>query len=171
MRWFRAAFAEYVDEMGKTLGCEFDVDTAKLGVVFVRWLEAIRYHRPREAALRRDFFDFAASLMMRELVVNMPVRASNKPKASAPEAAAFWPEGYVCTMFSLSVHAAVVEQEFHARPELSQTLEETSFWWTYRENAMEDPRTAAGFFQLMLGHVPNWTMPDFFQPKASARLT
>nr|WP_272212699.1 hypothetical protein [Marinicella sp. W31]MDC2878609.1 hypothetical protein [Marinicella sp. W31] len=52
--------------------------------------------------------------MLRELVGNMPLKAKTTPQlVDENAAAAFWPEGYVCTLFCLAVHDAVVKQEFN----------------------------------------------------------
>jgi hypothetical protein len=164
MRWFRAAFEAYVQQVEAELGCRFELDYARLGTAFVHWLRGVREQKPSDRGDRRAFFDFAASLMAKELVSNMPVTASSAP-VLAPRGSpgAFWPEGYVCTMFCLTVWSAIVDQEFGEHASLSPKVGELGFWWTYRENAFEEPRLSAGFFQAILGHQPDWTWPDQFQ--------
>lgn len=163
LRWFRAAFNRYVVAIGQQLGCSFDIDETKIAAIFVRWLDAIDRQRPSNKAERAAFFQFAASLMFRELVADMPIRAKAAPKLAQPDSpGAFWPEGYACTMFCLSVHASAMEQEFHARTLVSADIDNLRTWWSFRENAAEDATFAAGFLQKMLGHDPNWGMPSSF---------
>lgn len=163
MRWFKQAFRHYMDASGQALGCRFEVDEPKLARVFVRWLSAIDQQKPSDKAQRRDFFEFAAALMLRELVDEPPLRALGPATRAAPDsAAAFWPEGYCCTTFCLSVHAAAMAQEFHHPTALDQSFDDLRLWWSFRENAHHNPAFAAGFLQRLLGHEPNWVMPDVF---------
>jgi len=164
MRWLRAAFEAYLDTAGAALGCRFELDSTKLGTAFVRWLRGVRRQKPTNKAERRAFFDFAASLMAKELVANMPIRIQGKPSLAPPGSPeAFWPEGYACTMFCLTVLSAIVDQEFSERSTFTPKIGELHFWWSYRENAIEDPRLSAGFVQMILGHQPDWTWPDLFR--------
>lgn len=163
LRWFKAAFLRFVETQEDELGCEFSVDEARIAAVFVRWLERIDRQRPRDKSERPAFFAFAASLMFRELIADMPIKArgpTTKPDPDAPSA--FWPEGYVCTMFCLSVHAAAMEQEFNLQTHLAPDIDNIRSWWSFRENVREDNSFAAGFLQKMLGYEPNWFMPASF---------
>ncbi|MDH6266104.1 hypothetical protein M2360_001500 [Rhizobium sp. SG_E_25_P2] len=163
LRWFKAAFTRFVETLEAELGCEFTVDETKIAAVFVRWLEMIDRQRPNDKSERPAFFAFAASLMFRELIADMPIKAlgpATKQKPDAPSA--FWPEGYVCTMFCLSVHAAAMEQEFHLQTHIAPDIGNIRSWWSFRENALENGGFAAGFLQKMLGYEPNWFMPASF---------
>lgn len=169
MRWFRGAFQGYVEALGRKMGCRFEVDEARLAAIFVRWLRAVEAQRPRDRRDRRDFFEFAAGLMLRELTADMPLKAEAPPTAVDPgSAAAFWPEGYAATLFCLSVHGAVMDQEFRQTPQVIPDLEDLRLWWSFRENAREDPSFSSGFLQVLLGHQPNWSMPDVFRARLSA---
>jgi len=172
LRWFRAAFQRYVDAYGRDLGCEFEIDDAKVAGIFVRWLQAVETQKPADKAERRAFFEFAAGLMLRELTSDMPIKAKGAPGLADPEsAAAFWPEGYACTMFCLSVHAATIEQEFHAATDLAPAIDDLRHWWSFRENAGRDASFSAGFLQMLLGHQPNWAMPDVFRARIEREIT
>lgn len=165
-RWFKAAFVRHAEVIGNELGCTFAIDEPKLAAAFTRWLDAIELQRPADKAQRRAFFEFAAALMMRELTVDLPLKATGEPdRAQAHSPAAFWPEGYCCTMFCLSVHAAAAEQEFHAETSLDPAFEDLRHWWSFRENTMRDASFSAGFLQMLLGHHPNWAMPDVFRAR------
>ncbi len=41
MRWFRAAFEDYVAAVGQRIGGNYKIDKAKLAAIFVRWLRAV----------------------------------------------------------------------------------------------------------------------------------
>lgn len=163
MRWFRAALTRFLDRLGAEIGCRFEIDDAKLGQVFVRWLRRVEAQKPSDPTLRREFFEFAAGLMLRELTADMPIRATGTPTRAGPDsAAAFWPEGYAATMFCLTVTSAAVRQEFHAETVATPAIDDLRHWWSFRENAAEDPRFSIGFLELLMGRDPDWAMPDVF---------
>lgn len=163
LRWFRAAFIRFVEAIGRDLGCEFAIDDTKIAAIFVRWLETIDRQRPTDKSKRPAFFAFAASLMFKELIADMPIKAGTVPTKVGPNSPeAFWPEGYVCTLFCLSVHSAAMEQEFHVETIVSPDLNNIRSWWSFRENSLEDNRFAAGFLQKLLGQEPNWSWPSSF---------
>ncbi len=171
MRWFKSAFLRYVQASSTELGCTFEVDETKLAAAFVRWLESIERQKPTDKTQRRAFFEFAAALMLRELTSDMPLKVSGTPaKAKADSAAAFWPEGYCCTMFCLSVHAAAMAQEFKTDTEIDHAADDLRQWWSFKENAVTDASFSAGFLQLLLGREPNWVFPDVFRARLSKEL-
>lgn len=171
MRWFKAAFLRHVENAGRDLGCTFAVNEAKLAAAFMRWLKSVEAQKPANKAERREFFEFAAALMLRELTSDMPITADGPARLAAPEsAAAFWPEGYTCTMFCLSVHTAAMAQEFQAATELDPAIDDLRHWWSFKENARADASFSSGFLQMLLGHQPNWVMPDVFRARLKTEL-
>jgi hypothetical protein len=168
LRWFKQAFLRHADAMGRELGCHFAVDETKLAAAFLRWLEAIERQKPADKSQRRDFFEFAAALMLRELTADMPITASVKLQGDS--AAAFWPEGYCCTLFCLSVHAAAMQQEFHQKTDLDPAFDDLRHWWSFKENTRQDASFSSGFLQMLLGHEPNWRMPDVFRLRIQSEL-
>ena len=171
LRWFKRAFHSFTDACGKEIGAEFLVDDVKLAAIFVRWLEAIDRQKPSDRSKRRDFFEFAASLMLQEMTAEMPLSAKSAPRiAKAESAAGFWPEGYCATMFCLAVHSAAMSQEFHTATEIDPAIDDLRHWWSFKENALEDARFSAGFLQLLLGHKPNLLMPDVFRARLKDEL-
>lgn len=171
LRWFKSAFERYAEVAGQDLGCRFKVDEERLVGAFMRWLEAIEIQKPANKAERRAFFEFAAALMLRELTADMPLAALGPPTRAAPGSAAeFWPEGYCCTMFCLSVHAAAAAQEFHAETTIDPAIDDLRHWWAFRENTLHDAGFSSGFLQLLLGHQPNWVMPDVFRARLRSEL-
>ena len=164
LRWFRAAFQKFTSDLGAEIGCEFSINEPKLAEIFIRWLRAIERQKPSDKSARKDYFEFAAGLMLREFTADLPLQALSAATKAAPDsAAAFWPEGYVCTLFCLTVHAAAAEQEFHDRPDLSPAVDDLRHWWSFRENIRQDNSFSVGFLQLLMGHQPNWVMPDVFR--------
>jgi hypothetical protein len=164
LHWFRSAFADYAQLVGAQIGCEFELDQTALTTVFVRWLRAVNKQKPSDHAERKDFFEFAAGLMLRELNQAKPLAARGTPcLADKASAAFFWPEGYAYTMFCIKLLTAAVEQEFHHRPDVSDAFNDLRQWWSYRENVAEEPTFAVGFLQVLMGHEPNWQMPDAFR--------
>jgi hypothetical protein len=171
MRWFRAAFDAYVGAIGARIGCTYKVDEAKLAAIFVRWLRSVERQKPIDPKDRHDYFEFAAGLMLRELTADMPLVAVSQPsKAATESAAAFWPEGYACTMFCLTVHSAALQQEFKDKPKVSPAIDDLRHWWSFKENATLDSAFSVGFLQILLGHQPNWMMPDVFRARLSFEL-
>ncbi|NKK31069.1 hypothetical protein [Rhizobium leguminosarum] len=166
LRWFKEAFRSHADFCGKAMECDFCVDEIKLAGAFVRWLDSIDRQKPKDKVERHDFFRFAPSLVLRELVADMPIRAACAPAGVDPtSAAAFWPEGYVATTFCLTVYAATMDQEFHIDVHVSEMVDHLRSWWSFRENASNDTEYAAGFFQMLLGNEPNWWMPTNFSAR------
>ncbi len=172
LRWFRAAFEKFAAEIGAEIGCNFCIDDEKLAATFVSWLRAVERQKPSDKSARKDYFEFAAGLMLREFTGNLPLQALSVPTIAAPDsAAAFWPEGYVCTLFCLTVHAAATEQEFKDRPDLASAFDDLRHWWSFRENIREDNRFSIGFLQLLLGHQPDWSMPDVFRARLNKEIS
>ena len=171
MRWFKAAFQKYVDAAAVQLGCSFTIDQAMLADNFVKWLRAVDQQKPADKSARKDYFEFAAGLMLRELTDSMPLKVSGAPtRVPAESAAAFWPEGYVCTLFCLTVHAAAMEQEFRHRPDLAPEINDLRQWWSFRENVADDASFSVGFLQMLLGRQPDWAMPGIFRSKLQREL-
>lgn len=163
MRWFRAAFRHHLDHLERELGARFEIDDARLAAAFVRWLRKVEAQKPNDPAARRAFFEFSAGLMLREMTADMPLRVVERPtKAPTDGAASFWPEGYACTMFCISVASAAVAQEFQAETQTTPALHDLRHWWSFRENATEDPRVSIGFLDTLIGNEPDWIMPETF---------
>jgi hypothetical protein len=172
LRWFRTAFHKFITELGTEIGCEFRIDEAKLAEIFIRWLRAIEQQKPSEKSARKEYFEFVAGLMLREFTADLPLQAISPPVKVAPDSAAvFWPEGYVCTLFCLTVHSAAAEQEFHARPGVAPAFDDLRHWWSFRENIRQDNGFSVGFLQLLLGHQPNWALPDVFRARLQKEIS
>ncbi len=146
LHWFKAAFHKHVALCGEAIACELAIDDVKLASAFVRWLDSVDRQKPKEKAERREFFQFAPSLVLRELVADMPIKVVCAPARIEPNSpAAFWPEGYVATTFCLTVYAATMEHEFHIDVPINQMVDDLRSWWSFRENANQDMDYAAAF--------------------------
>lgn len=163
LRWFRAAFRASLDSVAEEIGGSFELDEIRLTAAFVRWLRRAEAQKPHVPAERRSFFDFATGLMLRELLTDIPIRATAPLRKAAPDSpAAFWPEGYAVTMFCLALHDDVVSEEFETQSRRDATFGDLRTWWSFRENVQDDPVRAISFMDLFLGNAPDWTMPDSF---------
>ena len=172
MRWFKQAFQRFVEVTARDLGCTIEIDDVKLAAAFMRWLNSVEIQRPADKSERKAFFEFASALVLRELTADMPLKAAGPAtRAAADSAAAFWPEGYCCTLFCLSVHAAAIEQEFNDQTVLDPAIDDLRHWWSFRENTAQDASFSSGFLQMLLGHQPNWVMPDVFRARLQKELT
>lgn len=171
LRWFRQAFARQLDQLSAETGLTFTVDDRKLAQIFVDWLRQIEAQKPHDPAARRAYFDFVSAMMLRDLLRGMPLSVGPLPAgADSSQAEYFWPEGFACTIFCLNMRAAVIEQEFDADTTLAPDFFDLRQWWSFRENAGEDPNTAMGFFDVFTGNHPDWQMPDNFRRKLDRAL-
>lgn len=101
--------------------------------------------------------------MLRELVSDMPAKASRPPaKVPSDSPAAFWPEGVACAMFCLAVLSAVESEEFKAAKKDSAEIKDLRFWWSFKENCSKNPEYAIAFFESLIGVEPNWFLPGVF---------
>lgn len=164
--WLQVAFKNYLEVVGKDIGCEFEVDTAKLTSCFVRWLRAVARQNPKNRDVRQEYFNFSAGLMVRELVANMPAKVINSPNTiSEDNPASFWPEGVACTMFCLALLNAIEVEEFGIEKQDKAYIQDMRFWWSFKENCKDNPGNAIAFFRKIYGVEPNWAMPTLFSPK------
>jgi hypothetical protein len=161
--WLQVAFKKYFEVAGEDIGCVFQVDTAILTKCFVRWLRAVAMQNPKDRGLRKEYFNFAAGLMLRELVADMPAKPINRPtKISDTSPASFWPEGVVCTMFCLAILNAVETEEFRVDKRDNTDIQDLRFWWSFKENCKQNPSYAIAFFKQLYGVEPNWILPSVF---------
>ena len=170
LRWFRRAFLEQVASVSGHTRTGYYVDTARLAGAFLTWSREIDRQKPSAEADKRPFVDFAAGLMLRELIVAGPLTArrsgSDDPGA---EPHAFWPEGYAYVTFCLNIRDAVLQQTYHETAGTSATFHDLRTWWSFRENVAEDPRLALPFLELFAGISPVWTRPDSFLARREAK--
>lgn len=165
---FRAAFDDDARRLGARHGLRYDIDEQALARMFFDWIDAIGEQAEGVQADRAAFTVFCGGLALAGLVRSAPARAleTGRPASrggqepAADRIARFWPEGLLYVDFCISVVSAVFEQEFGAPPPLDPCLDDLRTWWSFRENATQDPALAAAFFDRFLGREPDWTFPD-----------
>jgi hypothetical protein len=163
LRWFAASFARQVEILSADSRVAYALDQKKLARAFVAWLRAFDAHRRFADLDRRSFTHFAAGLMLRELVRENPLRVTAVPVgADASNPAYYWPEGFAYVAYCLNVVDAVLAQEFDARLDPAPELDDIGFWWSFRENAREDPGWAIAFLDKFSGQAPSWDAPELF---------
>jgi hypothetical protein len=167
--WFRRSFKRCVDVAAKDWGIDFTVHDERLAKSFLDWVNAFAEQRKYAELSRKDFANFGAGLLLKELIQNKVCTASDTsalnlpPEASARvvEIIKFWPEGFLYTSFCLSVLNAVMLQDFGSAVELKPMAEDLRVWWSFRENATEDASLAVAFLDAFIGNEPNWMQPNF----------
>lgn len=161
--WLQIALEQYLEVVGKDLGCKFDIDSAKLQVCFVNWLRTVTSQKPDAHSLRQEYFGFSAGVMLRELIKIMPVAVDAKPRMVKEDSPGyFWPEGLACVMFCLAVHEAVQVEEFKEPRKTIAEINDLRFWWSFKENARSDPNLVVPFFESLIGLEPSWMLPGVF---------
>lgn len=163
LRWFRRAFLEQMSSVSQETGIVFEVDTSQLGEAFFAWSKDFEEQTPELEEDKRRYVEFAAGLMLRNLIEKSPVHARQGNDVTlAATPAEFWAEGYAYLAFCLNIRDAVLKQTYGEVGTLSETIDELRTWWYFRENVAEDPALAIPFLEQFAGVVPNWVHPDNF---------
>lgn len=158
------SFQRNLELLFNDTGLSTKVDHAALAEAFSRWRLGFDKSKYLADVDRRDYVIYAAGLMLRELIATSPLKATkSEDLPSLPSTIdhrlAQWPEGYAYTSFCLSVAAAILKELGDNEPIPARVAEDLSFWNSFRENTIEDPETAIGFFDLVCGQEPNWAAP------------
>jgi len=158
------SFQRNLELLFKDTGLTAKIDHAALAEAFARWRQKFDLSKHLADVNRHDYVIFAAGLMLRELIVAAPLKASKEGELPAlpgdiDHPLARWPEGYAYTSFCLSVAAAILKEIGDKEPLPAPVADDPGFWNSFRENTHEDPETAVGFFDLVCGEEPNWSAP------------
>ncbi len=158
------SFQRNLELLFKGTGLSAKVDHAALAEAFARWRQKFDQSKHLAGVNRNDYVIYAAGLMLRELIVAAPLKASKEEELPVPPGGidhplARWPEGYAYTSFCLSVAAAILKELGDDEPMPAEVADDPGFWSSFRENTHEDPETAVGFFDLVCGREPNWAAP------------
>ncbi|WP_119390009.1 hypothetical protein [Taklimakanibacter lacteus] len=158
------SFQRNLDLLFKGTGLTAKVDHAALAEAFARWRQKFDQSKHLADVNRNDYVIYAAGLMLRELIVAAPLKASQGEElptlpGGIDHPLARWPEGYAYTSFCLSVAAAILKELGDDEPTPAEVTDDPGFWNSFRENTHEDPETAVGFFDLVCGREPNWAAP------------
>lgn len=159
------SFQRNLELLFKDTGLSAKVDHAALAEAFARWRQKFDKSKHLAGVDRHDYVIYAAGLMLRELITAAPLKATKDDTlpalpGSTDHRLSQWPEGYAYTSFCLSVAAAILKELGDDEPEPAQVTDDPGFWNSFRENTLEDPETAIGFFDLVCGQEPNWTAPS-----------
>ena len=177
LRWFKTSFRHDARLISERYGIAIEIDERRLTGAFLDWAEAFAAEKDNARLDRRDFVIFAAGMLLRELLRAKPVTVSaldpsaklpTMPQDASAPIARFWPEGFVYTNYCLCMLSAVLDQEGMTLsiPALADDLR---VWWSYRENAGEDPSQAIAFLDLFTGNEPNWWTPDALLSRAAMK--
>lgn len=175
LRWFSKAFRNNAELVKEHFGFSYRIDDKLLNQVFFDWLAAIDQQDDSAAIDRADYIVFVAGLALRELIRTKPaVMVSDAGTSEADdkatlEIARFWPEGFLYTNFCVCGIAAVQEQEFGQSRDLEKAASDLRVWWSYRENAEEDPNMSIAFLDQFVGLEPNWLFPAMAQERAAIK--
>jgi len=158
------SFQRNLELLFKDTGLTAKVDHAALAEAFARWRQKFDQSKHLANVNRHDYVIYAAGLMLRELIIASPLKATKDTElpclpGNIDHALARWPEGYAYTSYCLSVAAAILKEMGDEEPKPAQVTDDPGFWNSFRENTLEDPETAVGFFDLVCGTEPNWTAP------------
>lgn len=176
LKWIQLSFGREADALGEKYDYAFSVDERGLAAAFLTWADVFEMHRSEAPRNRTDFTVFSGGLMLRELLRTAPVksRAKGKVAESIPadpmdRICAFWPEGFFCTTYCLTLVRAVLKSDFNTSAVLSPSFEDLRVWQSFRENIAEDVGLAVPFFDLFLGREPNWIEPEHFLGRPALR--
>jgi hypothetical protein len=162
-----ASFSRNVDLLFERHQPAPTIDSVAMATAFANWRETFDATRHLADINRNDFVIFSAGALLGEML-------NAKPLATAPATVTGlsevglerWPEGFAYTNFCLSM-AAAVRKGMGAEVSVDERRSmDPAFWNSFRENVAENPRTAAGFFDMLCGIEPNWNGPDilWFRP-------
>ena len=157
LRWFRSALLHQLDVLSDQTGVTYQIDDRRLAAAFVMWLRKVEEQKPEHSAHRKAYFDFAAGLMLHELLSKEPIRAdvpSDMRRRKGPEYS--WPEGFACTVFCINMLSAVRAQEYDEATEVSPDFLDTRVWDSFHENVQEQATRAIGYLHMFVGSQPNW---------------
>jgi hypothetical protein len=164
---FQETFFDVAEEVRKRFGYSFLVNERRLAGAFLNWADAFSRERGHSTIDRRDFVVYSGGLMLKQLMEAAPAQlqpgqAPGDPISLDPLAAivAFWPEGFLCTYYCLTVVSSILETDFDEDVSIAPSFEELRVWQSFRENVQGDPALAVSFFDMFLGREPNWAFPD-----------
>lgn len=168
MRTFEDLFERNLDQLNTTLGAGMTADRSRLRAAFLTWLDNFGQTRPFANVNRLDFVRYSAGRMFAELIRHQVVAAGDGDR-DAFDPARIWPEGYIYASFCLNIALNVLAQEGQAETNTVEILRDQRLWQSFRENALDNPDIAVAFFDLMLGIVPNWKMPQLVERRMGMR--
>ena len=168
MRTFEELFERNLEQINAVIGAEMTSDRARLRAAFLTWLDNFGQTRPFANVNRRDFVNYSAGRMFAELIRHHVVSAKPGDRMSQ-EPAEIWPEGYAYANFCLSIALNVLAQDGQNSQPPIGVLRDQRIWQSFRENALDNPDIAVAFFDLILGIIPNWKVPQLVERRPAMR--
>lgn len=169
MRSFEDLFERNLDMINASQhGVPMTSNRARLRAAFLTWLDNFGQTRPFANVNRLDFIRYSAGRMFAELIRHQVIEADDGAR-DAYDPARIWPEGYAYANFCLGIALNVLAQEDKASGEPPEIMRDQRLWQSFRENAIDNPDIAIAFFDLMLGGVPNWRVPQQVERRAGMR--
>ena len=102
------------------------------------------------------------------LVRLLGVKANNV--ADIPKIIDFWAEGFVYVCFCLSCIRQLRQQKGQKLPAVNDdAFGELRFWWSFRENAMEDSTTVQYYLDQILGNGPVFSGSQSLSARITSR--
>ncbi len=175
LRWFTTAFKNNAELIRSRFGISYRIDDKLLNQVFFDWIGAVSAQDKAAMADREDYIAYVAGLALRELVRFKPATFvadggfDDVADEETLEIVRFWPEGFLYTNFCVCAVAAVHEQEFGVSRDLDRVASDLRTWWSFRENAVEDPNSTIAFFDHFLGLKPNWQFPTLARERSAIK--
>jgi hypothetical protein len=177
LRWLRDSFRQGVDVLARRIDAEIEVDDGRSSLAFLSWSEKLSLQKGYSLYDRKAYCTFACGLLLADLIRTAPLRGTRAARpahrsglsAEALAVAEFWCEGFVLTSFCASLLEAILRQEFQRAVTLAPVASEMRTWWSFRENANEEPARAIGFFDLFLGNEPHWRNLESFSFRIGIR--
>ncbi len=177
LRWFKTTFKQHARLISQRYAVSFDIDDERLTEAFLNWAEAFSRDMSFSTLDRRDFITFAAGLLVRELIRSAPVVSGQSGEEDAERSVAdkslpivrAWPDGFLYTNYCLCILHLVLDQEGVSLT-LPTLADDLRTWWSYRENAQDDPSMAIPFLDMLIGNEPNWYFPASVESRKAVRL-
>jgi len=173
LNWFLDTFSKFHKSMEPQIGHSFSLDQEKLRLLYFDWIELFESESVRQYSEEDywDCVDYVAGMGLTGLIDRnpliktdkqfVPTRASNKELAERfglkleytdeiSEIIDFWPEGFIYVCFCVWFINSLKRHKTGTAKQLNDQSFRKSFWWTFRENAMQDTDTVMYFFDNIL---------------------
>jgi len=175
LNWFLDAFTKFYKSMEPQIGHGFSLDREKLRLLYFDWIELFESDSVRQYSEQDywDCVDYVAGMGLTGLIAKnpliktdkqfVPVRASNKELAERfglkleytdeiSEIIDFWPEGFIYVCFCVWFINSLKRHKTGTAKQLNDQAFHKSFWWSFRENAVDDTDTVMYFFDNIINN-------------------
>jgi hypothetical protein len=151
------------DEYGQRHMLQMEIDDRNFTTAFFAWLDVVTRHADYRHQNPLDYFHFAFGVLLRDLLrekaIHVKGDASAQLRPSPDNIADWWPAGYVLTYFCVGTLRQAAREECATEVHPADALSQPAVWQSFRENIVEEPGLAIGFFDKFMGIEPNWREP------------